>query len=279
MTYVKPSHLKYTDLAIYFDNNFYTPNRNDDLLYQYVYLLVYMLACKKRYFLKYDDYDKFALFAATTLYMRFIQKERRGERIKSVLNYIKSVLYSLKVMFQYETFHEVMNPETSAFDSDKYKKELSETIQQDYDYKIIESVQDSLDYINDTIWEIITDSPYKKDNLLCKRLYMSCLLSFINSITFKNIHKPKLPKMKDKMKIKLLKKEQQDFVLLWHLTDEWKDYVLFLMNKIKQTIFQEFRDIEDMYNLSEDTIDGILASAYNTYDEDQEDLAGKGVDY
>ena len=64
MTYNKPPNMTYTAMCIYFDNNIYTSDRDDNILYQYLYHICYMLACKSRYFRNYEDYDDFALYAS-----------------------------------------------------------------------------------------------------------------------------------------------------------------------------------------------------------------------
>ena len=62
----------YTRMALYFDLFIYSDKRDDTLLYQYLYHIIYMLACRKKYFVSWEDYDNFALYMATKVYMRYI---------------------------------------------------------------------------------------------------------------------------------------------------------------------------------------------------------------
>ena len=47
----------HSKMAIYFDENFYSNERDDENCYKYMYLIYYMLACKNKYFASYSDYD------------------------------------------------------------------------------------------------------------------------------------------------------------------------------------------------------------------------------
>ena len=97
MIYPKPKDMKYTDMSKYFDENFWSDNTNDDLCYKYLYLIFDMLAHTKSMFHLYSDYQNFALFSATTIYMRFLKKKKNGQpRVKSVLNYCKATVKHLK---------------------------------------------------------------------------------------------------------------------------------------------------------------------------------------
>lgn len=89
--YTKPKGMKYTDLCIYIDNNIYKPNCDINLIFQYMYIIAYMLASKAKYFTNLDDYDEFAYYLALAAYKRMTDKDKVP--IKSVLNYMKSIMY------------------------------------------------------------------------------------------------------------------------------------------------------------------------------------------
>ena len=55
MLYSKSENKKYTEMAMEFDREFYTPNRDDAKLFKYMYLIFYMLACKGNFFTKFEE--------------------------------------------------------------------------------------------------------------------------------------------------------------------------------------------------------------------------------
>jgi len=73
-----------------------------------MYLLGYMLASKAKYFTNIDDYDGYACYLAYDTFSRM--KNPSKVRIKSVLNYMKSVMYFRKMSYQNETFAEIIDP-------------------------------------------------------------------------------------------------------------------------------------------------------------------------
>ena len=80
-----------------------------DKAFTYMYLLAYMLASKAKYFKNLNDYDGFAYSLAFSTYSRYMDPNKK--KIKSVLNYMKSIMYFRKLTYDRETFCEVINPE------------------------------------------------------------------------------------------------------------------------------------------------------------------------
>ena len=107
--FVKPKGVSYTDMCIYIDKTFYTPERDDTLCFTYMYLLAYMLSCKAKYFNSYEDYDAYSCFLAQSTYHRMADKKKVP--VKSVLNYMKSIMYFRKVAYLRDSFSEVIDPE------------------------------------------------------------------------------------------------------------------------------------------------------------------------
>ena len=132
--FTKPAGKRYVDMCIEFDNEFYGPDRDDDKLFCYVFLLFKMFAYKSNYFRDREDYDQYAMFAASTVYMRYIRKWARGERIKSVLNYVKKVKGPLKVTYQNENFAQIFDPERdNKTDGDGMKRWHHEYVMRQFD--------------------------------------------------------------------------------------------------------------------------------------------------
>lgn len=281
MTYHKPANMKYTDMCIYFDAHIYKSNRDENLLYQYLYHVCYMLASKGRYFKNFDDYDTFALYASSRLYLRYPSTDKcedtpKENRIKSVLNYTKATVYPLKVDYQKENFAQIysyQNPDEIESLADITKQ----SIQQDYSKNLYQDVFDSLKLIPKTIKSRIKETPYKNDALMSKKLYMSCLLTFINSMTLSNDKIKKILSKndindKEDLFIKSLQRERQDAVMLWHLDDSFKDYVKIITNKVRRDVDNEINETKKSYSLTETELEGIMATAFssseNNYNEE-----------
>ena len=286
MIFTKDPKLKYTDMAIFFDNNFWTIDgencRDDNKCYMYLYLIYHMLACRGKYFHKYTDYDLFASFAATTIYMRFMKKDARGERIKSVLNYAKSSVYPLKIMFQREAFEEVINKDVNPnVCIENITNNLKDAIQQDYTYGFEEEVERTINQLPSLIKNELAKSPYKNQSLMCHKLYMSCLLTFLNSITLRNEFKEKLKRKRGKTLERemfvLLQQERESCVILWHLESKYRNYVTLLYNKVRNKFSDELESTKHYFELSDDALNTILLSAYeshsSSYEETMEDFS------
>ena len=141
MLYKKPSSMRYTDLCIYIDQNvpnIINPGEHPEIegtVYNYLWLLVKALAIKKCMFNKFEDYDGYAFYSATRLYLALRKnylnqgktiKGKQIKPIKSCLNYTKALLYPMKIEYQRETFKEIIEEEfvSKKFDAFAYKEQL-----------------------------------------------------------------------------------------------------------------------------------------------------------
>lgn len=267
MLYSAKGNEKYTDLAIFFDENFYSDKRDDEKCYRAMYLIYYMLACKKQYFRTYDDYDTFAQTAATTVYIRFLNKWRKGERIKSILNYAKATVYPLSLSYKKQEYNESIVSKEDPSLLWTYKIKMRESIQEQYNEGLPDSIVESFKEIPEMIREILDETPYANDKIAYMRLYKSCLISLIKSFTLSKYSEESLDKRNEKdldvsveFLSKTFKREQEDATTLWRLEESMKDYVELLITKIKYRITDEINDVIRSYSLSVDTIDDILTS-------------------
>ena len=100
-------------MCIYIDEHIHEPNHDVEKIYDYLVMLSYMLAAKKRYFHKEEDYDKFSNYLATIVYNRMTtQRQFLAETdpmyltpIKSCLNYMKNIIYARKCAYCDEEFN------------------------------------------------------------------------------------------------------------------------------------------------------------------------------
>lgn len=273
-------------MCIFFDKNFYSDMRDDETCYKYMYLIYHMLACKKRFFHNYEDYDLFAQYAATTIYTRFLKKEADGApRIKSILNYAKKTVYPLKVMYQKQEYKNIVNSELDdGIDSVMIENHMKDTIQQQYDEGLEEAVQDVLRQIPYYVIEVINNTPYSNNKLMKRKLYISCVISLLKSVVLStyNIDRLKKRELKDSpIGIELLRKmytqERENSITLWKLDDSMVDYVKVLTNLIRKRIVEEIVETRKSFLLSTEMMDAVLMSAWDSKThsantEDSEDM-------
>lgn len=280
MKYSKPAGMKYTDICKEFDKEFYEDGRDDSKLYRDMYLIYFMLACKKNYFSKYEYYDDYAQFAATTVYMRFIKKQKAGERVKSLLNYAKASAYPLKVMFQNWSFNEVFDGSHNDLDPQALKSSINDSIQSCYSDGLSEDVLRLLDSIPATTMAVIGETPYKNDKSAVHGLYVSCLLTLLDSMTLSNFDLARLGKKKpeemadDEPLIKALDKERDESCIVWDLDKSMADYVKVLSNKIRSRLSSEINGARSDYELPDDVLDAISASSYTNCQENPDSDEG-----
>ena len=265
MLYSKEENKKYVQMAKEFDDEFYAGDRDDNKLFKYMYLIFYMLACKGNFFKKFEDFDGYAQYAATKIYARYLKKEKKGIQIKSILNYAKSCKNHLKIDYQNETFEQVTKDGDE--DVQAYQQTYRDTIRTSYYHDdVVEDTYEILGTFPRIAKEVIQESPYKTDKLLCKHLYMSCLLTFLNSVTLPNTILEKKDSRKDisdNYIVKQYQKNMEEPSLLWKLSDDYSDIIKMFVNKIRARMSNDINDVIQSNNLPEDIIDSIIASAYD----------------
>ena len=277
MIFSKPENKKYTQMCKEFDEEFYKPNRDDNKLFKYMYLMFYMWACKGNYFRKFEDFNGYAQYAATTLYTRYLRKEKKGLKIKSLRNYTQSCKNRMKIDYQKETFEQV----TKRGDEDVmtfehvYRDNLGTSCSRQ---DMFEDMNELLETFPAIATQVIDESPYKNDKKLCKHIYQSCLLTFLSSITLTNCTIEKLASkqeskvISDNYIIKQYQKNLEESLILWNLDVDYSDVVMLLVNKIRSRMSEEINGVISANTIPDDVIDSIIASAYDekaytSYDE------------
>ena len=283
----KPPELKYTDMCIYIDANLDKIIKTgeypevENKVYEYLYHILYALACKQNFFPNFEDYDMFAMYGASELYISMRNKQAnagkviRGKEvvpIKSCLNFIKSVLFPLKVNYTRQNFATVFNPEIDQ-DTSIISEDLKEGIKSEYRRDLQTDLEEVLIYLPSYINKVLKQTPYKNDPLMIKKLYISCQLTLLSDITIPNKLKTKVNKYQkngDDNKLLNIYKANGGEVILWHLPEHIKDYVRILVTKIKHIITDEINQSRRYDDLSDEVIDNIMKSAYATYEDREE---------
>lgn len=276
MLYKKPPGMKYTDMAMEIDKHIRDKDADMNVLFEYMWHLFYILAVKGKFFTKGRDYDEYALYAATQLFLRYKKEEntknKRIKPIKSCLNYIKKVLYPLKVNYQKEYFEQVIRDEDASeggvfnLKEERYnvaRSNYSGILRYEYSYY--------LKNIPNTIRFVLNDSPYQKDKAMMHNIYLSCLLTFLKTITMCNKNKKRVEnRIKkaypvDDIIDQIYKEESCDDVVVYHLDPSMSNYISTLVAIIKKEVVKDLRDIVGSFEPSEQVIKDILKSPMEEY--------------
>ena len=285
----KKATVRCVDMCIYIDENVYKEDHNVELIFDYLTHLFYVLACKKKMFATNADYEGYSIYAASHVYMRltnpkqFLPEDdkRRICKVKSILNYIKKVLYPLKVDYQKETFNEVYKSNTpGAVDaSDDIKSDLMKDVcgMTNEFLKI-----DMINYFKSLpglIKSIIQETPYGNQKKEFHNLYISCLITLLRSVTLSNENKCRLQdKSTGKLKLNaedmlenVYYEENLNSPVVWSLKPEYETLVAVLSNKIRYKITSDIRDLLHLHEPSEEIITDILMSPLSELNEDNND--------
>ena len=249
MLYSKPKNVTIIDMCIYIDNNAYVENHDSQKIFEYLYFISRYFAMKYRWFKKIEYYDDFAIFSASRLYMRLVNKKQFDDQnkmkpIKSILNYVKSTLYGTKVDFEQSYFYKTMFYEDEYYN--KYNFENLLSYSNDFTNKVIFDMM--LDSTSSLIYQCINSISYKINSAIKFNLITSIKLTLLNQITLTSKSKEYLLNLKSTNRIKDRNIDEafdeiRDNVCLFHLDDSFKDIVLVIVRKIKKKFAFELIDL------------------------------------
>ena len=286
VTFNKPAGMKYTDMAIWIDAHLpdiQNPDENPEIeakVYEYIYHIVYALACKSGYFKNFIDYDNYACYAASELYFSMRKKLMNAGKvirgkvvkpIKSSLNFIKATMFPLKVNYQRENFALVLDP--NIHDGlETLDENLREGIRDTYRPRLIEGYTDTVEKLPMFIREVVEKTPFRDDRVIFHRLYISVMLTLLNDVTIPNKLKKKItskvtPANEDKVEKKLFNayKANQEDPIMWHLDEKYSNYIKILTIEVKKKFSKEMNFYIHGDELSDELIDNIMHSVYENY--------------
>lgn len=119
--------------------------------------------------------------------------------------------------------------------------------------------------------------PVKKGSSEWLNIYLSCMLTFLNSVTLSNKNKEKLRQLGDvinqKPKIldKLYKEERQDCVILYHLDETYHDYVYVLFNKLRHLVARDLSSTLNTYLPSNINMKNLMMASIDEFGGDIDD--------
>lgn len=279
MLYKKPKDITYTEMAIYIDTHMYEEDCDESLVFEYLYHLCYMLAKHANYFRVNSYYDDFAVYAATSVFMRYKNKKQfelddagnpKMTKLRSCLNYIKTILYPKKVDFEQRYYSQLYSP--SDVTEEKTGLSLDALVSQTVDDLNTAQFNLCLGNTASTCRRVIRDIPYKTNKTLWNNIYLSCLLTFISNLTLSEKNKQKIREQGDSFYLKPevledLYREESGDIVLYHLEDNMKDYIRILTTKMKKVLSKDLSLSLHEYISSDGNIQNILLSQVEVYDE------------
>ena len=278
MIFPKPK-LKYTEMAMYIDDRV---NSGDNLteseietIYIYLYHLVRMLAYTKKYFNKTEYYDEFSLTVAGDMMNRLIynpklhELDESGELkmgpLKSVLNYLKMILYGRKVAFEQKTY------------SQKISRDSGDIVLTDLSFanQIKNTKRDHINsniklYLGDlgkTLDTFIDEKCEFNDYVINKNIKISCFISILNSIIFTsqikdNINnKYKTAESKFNYLCVEYATNRKNCITLYHLDESFRNYVTVLVRRIFNLIEKDLKELSIGDNYISDNVLADIAFA------------------
>lgn len=261
-------------MAIWIDDNFYKEDCDHNVAYSYMYLLANMLASKHRYFDTKKDYEEYASILAYDTYKRMSDPNK--VRIKSVLNYMKSIMSFRRSSYNYNKRQKIIDPVYDAgWDPVAYVERCKESYESSRGDYLFRGVNDVLSHVCSLIKKNIS-SIYKVDKQMYKRLYISCMLSLLDRITLPNEY---LNRLKTKIDISPSFNEvnyykkylNSESVILWHLDSSYSDLVKVILNKTNLELINSIKELSDDIKVSDSEFNNILVSGFVTGDRNEAD--------
>jgi len=260
MIFPKPN-IKYTEMAMYIDDKVNSNKKLTEseleLIYVYLYHLIRMLAYKKHYFNKTEYYDDFSLLVAGDMMNRLIYNPKLNQtdefgnpkmkRLKSILNYLKAVLYGRKVLFEQQNYSQKLSKQIADPKLTDYS--FSHQIKQTKRNKIDSDIKLYIGDLSKTITSFINKNCIYSDKIIRKNIRISCYLSILNSVIFTqnvidNINiKYKTADSKFNYLCSEYDNNRDNCIILYHLDDSYMNYVTILVRRIFNVIENDIKDL------------------------------------
>lgn len=283
MMYTKPKKVRYVDMAIWIDANAYSDSCNHEQLFEYLYHLSKMLAFKRAFFQHQQQTEDFAMFCASKFFLRLTDERQNEvddngnpklEKIKSILNYMKKTLYPTKVDFERENYIQDYAPIQGS--SINFSPDFRCLLDESIDATHIAEFNCYLHDIIRTIRKYLGEIPYVSDKIMWNNIYISCLLSFLSSITLRKKSCYKLEKITNQLSVrpeyidKLYQREREDCTILYHLNDSMRDYITVLVNGIRRVVAKDLSETLHQPVQTQACMKDLLMQSYSNDSEDYE---------
>ena len=261
-------------MCIWVDANAYKEGVDKEKLFDSLYRIVYALALKQKIFHRYDDYQPFALEVACKLYQRIINPKqflpddnpRKMKKIKSILNFVKRIMYPMQVEYQKSNFGQQFIPEMDEATIRNIREELTIKSRSQGHSLLHVEFENYLNKICHTVKSFLSTTPYCYDEVMTHNLYISILLSLLNQMTLSRNNKNRLKqRMKKGYGVEayinsIYDEEQKDSIMLFHIDPKMYNYVAILVARVRKLIIKDMRDLIGYSEPSDAVIQSILTS-------------------
>ena len=259
--YQKPPGMKYTDLCIYIDNNFYKEDCDYELCFKYMWILAVMLATKSKLFTRAKDYEDFAFELALSTYQRMIDKNK--SQITSVLNYMKSIIVFRKMSFVNKRSQEIVDPTyTPGWDPVEYSSNYQEILESSNRERSLTNICDCIKDLHIIIKSNIP-KVYRSDKATFRNLYISSLLTLINRFTLANSHLEfynRKISSSSLNEVKFYSNYLDNKIILWHLDNSMSAVVTLIINKTLNYFAEEIKGMLVDMRISNEEFNNIIFS-------------------
>ncbi len=271
MMWKKPKGMHYTDMCIWIDSvvprlaeNPGVYEKDENLMYNYLWLLVKALAIKKRMFQNFEDYDQYAFHSANRLYFALIKnwnnqgklvKGKIIKPIKSCLNYTKALLYPMKVEYQNNEFRQVTarTELDSRFDAMAYQEKLFDQVRCESNRAAISSLKLVFNDVEPLLDESISKYFKKLNSSLRTNIKISVLLTTISTL---------------KKKKKLLSYDTTSGIVLWRLPKSMASNIQLVTNDFFSNLKQNIMYCFESERVDEALMKKIISNPEGNYEED-----------
>lgn len=278
--------MKITDMCIWIDAHAYEENVDKNQLFEYLYNIAISISIKNKLLPQWSDYEPFALYLATQAYLRLINPKqflpdddpKKMKKVKSILNYIKRIMYPMIVNYQKQNFAQRFeNGINEDLDNchDKIRHELHLRVKKQNSQFMGVEFEHCLKSISFSIKQILKTTPYVKDKLMMHQLYQSCLLTLLNQFTLSNKNKERLDtRVAGNYKIgdfinQIYSEEQEDSIILFRLPDSMKNYLATLIQRIKKSLLKDLRMLIDDAEPTDEIVKAVMIEGAPNSDKEQ----------
>jgi hypothetical protein len=229
-----------------------------------------MLAHQHKYFSNSEHYDDFGLYSASKLFMRLrnpkqfldTASDRPLYKIKSILNYIKTVIYPYKVDFEQDYYADSPKESPVLYAG---TQELGAYLSDESDICDRIEFQYTIDNIQNVVKVFLSKVPKKKDSYEWNNIYVSCLLTLLDSITPLASVQIDSAHLSNEYLNQIVKELDND-PILFHLDNSMSNYIKVLVRELRHFIAQQLTIEQHQYIDAESATKSMIITALQEED-------------
>ena len=235
MTFYKPKDLTFTQIAQWVDANHMCAHCDEEKLCQYIYHLVVLKTQQCAFFNDTEQLDDFSLYCTSRLLQKIRKNRQTGEVIKSITNYIKTVIGHYKADYISEFCSGSPEYEIANFDICDFSDYLIDTASSsDFHHYWYDCIRTS-----DVICNHLKTIPRKKNSAEWTNIYTSCLLTLTDRIRAATEIIKKADIKDPQILNRIIRNLRKRSPILYHLDDTKSMYISVLVNELTHALASE----------------------------------------